>query len=185
MATTSKPPEKWTVAECKKFLRSRSVPFSGYQRHKLIELVKAALLNPALVTEIEPLEERRVFEVSEERRKIQVDGKEVVFRDPFALEGWKEDLCDLPPIDRGSIFIYLLSKRGWPVTRISALENERGYHLHKENHVQGVKCKVECGFIYIKAQCIRQTSLNENPYCVWFLATPRGSIEASGCQCTG
>ena len=70
--SSSKPIEKWTVAECKQFLQSRSIPCSSYPRRKLIELVKKALLHPALVTAVEPLE-RRINEVSEERLKISVD----------------------------------------------------------------------------------------------------------------
>lgn len=137
------------------------------------------------MTRIEPLEERRADEVSESRRKIIVEGKEMVFTDPFRLGGWKDDLRTLPPIDNAQVLLYLLNKRGWTVPRISAFENERGFQIHKENHIQGVKCKVESNFIYIKAQCIRQTSLKETPYVVWLLATPKGTIEASGCQCTG
>lgn len=182
---TSKPPEQWTVAECKTFLQARSVPCSGYQRQKLIQLVKKALLHPSLVTKLEPLEERRSNEVSEERRKIIVEGREVVFTDPFTLLDWKDDLRDLPPIDNAQVLLYLLNKRGWTVPRISAFENERGFQLHKDNHIQGVKCKVDGDFTYIKAHCVRQTSLRENPYIVWLLTTSRGTIEASGCQCTG
>lgn len=118
-------------------------------------------------------------------KTIQIDGKEVVFADPLMLTGWKDTLTYLPPIGSLQVLLYLMNKRAWTQERLNGLENERGYQLHKDNHIQNVKCKADGDFFYIKADCIRQTSLKETPYVVWLLATSRGSIESSGCQCTG
>ncbi|KAG0696202.1 hypothetical protein GWK47_026627 [Chionoecetes opilio] len=65
--------------------------------------------------------------------------------------------------------------------RLENFENERGYQLCNDNHINTVQIKPHDGNMsYIRAKCIRQTAQNESPYCVWLLATNRGNIEASG-----
>ncbi|KAG0714208.1 hypothetical protein GWK47_014566 [Chionoecetes opilio] len=175
--------EKWTVSLLKQYLRDRAVPHSGYCKEKLVKLVKNSHENPSLVDQVEPTDGESV---SESRRTITVNGDVVVFPDPHLLTGWDDNLTKIPSITSACCLIYLMNKKGWPAKRLENFENERGYQLCNDNHINTVQIKPHDGNMsYIRAKCIRQTAQKESPYCVWLLATNRGNIEASGCQCIG
>ncbi|KAG0716238.1 hypothetical protein GWK47_010209 [Chionoecetes opilio] len=175
--------EKWTVSLLKQYLRDRAVPHSGYCKEKLVKLVKNSHENPSLVDQVEPTDGESV---SESRRTITVNGDVVVFPDPHLLTGWDDNLTKIPSITSACCLIYLMNKRGWPAKRLENFENERGYQLCNDNHINTVQIKPHEGNMsYIRAKCVRQTAQKESPYCVWLLATNRRNIEASRCQCIG
>ena len=175
--------EKWTVSQLKEYLRQRSVPHSGYNKNELVKLVKNAIENPNLLEEVEPADSEII---GENRRTVSVNGKLVVFPDPHLLRDWDDSHSNIPPITSAYCLIYLMNKKGWSGKRLESFENERGYQLFNDNHINTVQVKkLNDDMSYIRARCVRQTSQKESPYCVWLLATNRGHIEASGCQCTG
>lgn len=175
--------EKWTVLQLREYLRQRRVPHSGYKKGKLLQLVKNSVENPSLLDIVEPLEQENV---SDERRTVEVNGRRVVLPDPNSLTHWDKDLTNMPRITSAYCLLYLMNKRGWSGKRLENFEKQRGVQLCLDNHINEVFFKkMSDDLAYIKAKCIRQTSQNEAPYCVWLLATMKGTIESSGCQCTG
>ncbi|KAG0725954.1 hypothetical protein GWK47_037578 [Chionoecetes opilio] len=128
--------EKWTVSLLKQYLRDRAVPHSGYCKEKLVKLVKNSHENPSLVDQVEPTDGESV---SESRRTITVNGDVVVFPDPHLLTGWDDNLTKIPSITSACCLIYLMNKKGWPAKRLENFENERGYQLCNDNHINTVQ----------------------------------------------
>lgn len=171
--------------QLKEYLRQRSVPHSGYGKSTLVKLVRNSIENPSLVEVVEPTEKDSVG-TSTSRRTTIFSGKHVTFPDPNLLHEWDDDLSKIPHITSACCLIYLMTKKGWSSKRLENFEKERGYQMYSDNHITQVQIKpLHHNMTYIRAKCVRQTAQRESPYSVWLLATSRGDIEASGCQCIG
>lgn len=174
---------KWTVPALQQFLKARSIPYSGYTKKDLASMVETAKNNPGIV---EVLEDDDTSEVQEQRRTIEINGKQVTFPDPQSLTTWDTNLLTVPPLTSGYCLIYLLKKIGWSADRVADYEKERGYQMFMDKHIWKVQLKhVDHKRTYVKGSCIRQTAQSERPYEVWCLLSSRGTIEGAGCQCTG
>lgn len=173
---------KWTVPTLKTFLKSKGIPYSGYGKRQLKDMVLKAVQHPHLVDDVLPLQE----DSSIERRKIKISETEIMLPDPRTLTEWEEDLQTIPYITHAHGLMYLLLKQGWAADRVQVYEKECGYKLYQERHIQNVKVKkLEFDVSCIRGTCVRQTNQNETPYQVWMFASSNGDIHAAGCQCIG
>lgn len=179
----SRSTETWTVPELKRYLKARDIPVSNHKKQDLVEMVRKCMLQPDLVSVREEDDNENVQSL---RRSVDVNGKVLVFPDPYSVNTWEENLQGLPAVSIENCLCYLIFKMNWPSKRVNSLKGERGYSLYQENHIQSVMMTPEIhGLVYIKAKCVRQTAQREAPYEVWILVTQEGTIEAAGCQCIG
>lgn len=170
------------MAELRKYLKERGVPFSSYNKNELINIVNKCITCPDLVSVVEEDDNESV---RAERRTVEINGKLEIFPDPLSLSGWKERVS-MPPVSTDKAMLYLIFKMNWSQGRISNWKNERGYNLFQSNHIHEVLVKeTENKFLYIKGKCTRQTSQQEVPYDVWILTAEEGTIACAGCQCIG
>ena len=187
MDAPKKPVKRWTVAECRRYLQARAVPCSGATREQLIDLVKKnkKTLPPLEYEDTEPLEDDHSGEVSEDRRTVVIDGRSVVYPNPFSVKHWEADLDNRPDVDSGRVLIYLLSKRGWTADNAAAF-HDTGDQLCRDFRIDNVRWKrMDAEMVYVKAECVGRTSPSQPRYCVWLLTRSRGTVESSGCQCPG
>ena len=173
--------------QLKDFLIERGMTVSDYSVHQLRELAqKAVELNlPVLRSPDDSIEFLR------RRSCVIIDGKIVNFPvvSSKELNKWSDDLRKIPDFTQADVFVYLLSKANteWSPARLQNYKFERGYKLHKSNHIHSVYChELTHNHIYVRSLCIRETSQSADPYRTWcLLNSTDGSCVSAGCDCTG
>ena len=173
--------------QLKDFLIERGMTVSDYSVHQLRELAqKAVELNlPVLRSPGDSIEFLR------RRSCVIIDGKIVNFPvvSSKELNEWSDDLRKIPDFTQADVFVYLLSKANteWSPARLQNYKFERGYKLHKSNHIHSVYChELTHNHIYVRSLCIRETSQSADPYRTWcLLNSTDGSCVSAGCDCTG
>ena len=173
--------------QLKQFLIDRGMSVSDYSVHQLRELAKKAvdLELPVLRTPDDTKEFLR------QRSRVIIDGKIIEFPTVSSqdLNKWSDDLKLIPIFTQADVFVYLLSKANaeWSPARLQNYKSERGYRLYKSNHIQSVHChELAHNHLYVRSQCVRETSQSADPYRTWCLLNcTDGSCASAGCDCTG
>lgn len=161
----SLPPQSWTTADLRTFLKTRAITYSGYSKAGLVCMVEKAIANPG-ITEVTQASDQETAATS--RRTISVSGNLLLFPDPLAITAWDANLTSLPHLTSTKCLVYLLSKGGWSSEQAISYEKERGYQLFLEKHIEKVELRQEDhNMTYVRALCRRQTTQSENPYQVW------------------
>ena len=132
------PVDKWTVPRLKSFLSARKITCSGHTKPELVLMVTQAMRQPGLAALVLPQDSDAA---SRKRRTVEMSGEEIVFPDPNTLSGWDNNLNGLPVITTAHALMYLMMKRDWPKHRLQKYEQERGYQLFLERHIQDVVTK--------------------------------------------
>ena len=170
--------------QLKQFLIERGMTVSDYSVHQLRELAEKAidLKLPVLKTP----DDTRDF--LRQRSRVIVDGKIIEFPTVSSqeLNKWSDDLRQIQVFTQADVFVYLLSKE-WSPARLQNYKSERGYRLYTSNHIHSVKChELIHNYVYVRSQCIRETSQSADPYRTWCLLNcTDGSCTSAGCDCTG
>lgn len=175
---------KWTVSQLKAYLQARGVSCSEHKKTVLQRLCETSLelSLPIVKTPDDYLQS------TSDRQTVAVGGEKIKL--PSVDSGdlqWSENLAALPDFEWPNIVVYLMEKCGWSTEQLKHYQDTRGFALKESNHIDKVKVHriLNIDFMYVRAECARQTSLSEKPYFVWLLMKENGHIESGGCQCTG
>ncbi|CAH1777005.1 unnamed protein product, partial [Owenia fusiformis] len=172
--------DKMTVSQLKDYLKQREVSTSDYRRDMLVGLAKLA---HEIQLEKNPEINEETFS-TESRRTVNIDGKTITFEDPEQIKNWNIDLKTVPDIELSHCFHYLHTVCGWNAGRLANYTKDNGFKLFKDRHISAVKVKsLSHEHMYVQAECVRQTSLSENPYKLFVLLEKSGIIKSAGCQC--
>ena len=175
---------KWTISQLKAYLQAHGVSCSEHKKAVLQRLCETSLelSLPIIKTPDDYLQS------TSDRQTVTVGGEKVKL--PPVDSGdllWSENLAALPDVEWPNLIVYLMEKCGWSTEQVKQYRDTRGFALKDSNHIGKVKVHeiLNTNFMYVKAECDRQTSLSEKPYIVWLLMKENGHIESGGCQCTG
>ena len=169
--------------ELRSFLLQRGMTVSDYKVEQLRELAyKAIEMNlPVVKTEDDTIS------LLQHRTTLTINDSTVSFPFVFdvSLNQWSDNLNHLPNIQFADVFAHLLMNADWPRERVKLYKQERGYHLYTNHHIHTVRTHTLLhNHMYVRGNCIRETSQSEKPYLVWCLLDSEGTIKSAGCECT-
>ena len=174
---------KWKVNELKEYLQARGVSCSDHKKVVLQRLCETSmdLSLPIIKTPDD------FIQSTADRQTVTVQGESVRLPPVDSNLQWSENLAALPDIEWPNIVVYLMEKCGWDSDQLEQYRDSRGFALKESNHIDKVQIHQlhNMDFLYVRAQCHRQTCLSEKPYIVWLLTKRNGHLESGGCQCTG
>ena len=171
------------VPELKLILKRKGIPYTEKRKEELVLLVERA---EGLYDDLEADDQG---ESERKRRCVSVsDGAGVVT--DVQLSGrivtWTEDLKCMPVVRDGNVFAYLMHQCKWEWDRVNSFQNDDGYKMFKDQHVEKMKVgriNEHDEHVYVEGSVKPEQRQTDSRYNTWILLSKESKVESAGCQC--